>query len=131
MLFGEFGLFIHEGEDRKREEVGGSGTQRGKASKKPTADLTPFDTFPRLIKEIDDQFRRLFRFFHDNAVAGAGDDFKFAAIRNPLGVGFAVGAGHEVVFLSPDDQRRRRMRMSAEPLARAEIPCYSDWQRGG
>jgi hypothetical protein len=42
VLFGEFSLFINEGEDRKREEVGGSGTQRGKASEKPTADLTPF-----------------------------------------------------------------------------------------
>jgi len=46
VLFGEFGLFIHEGEDRKREEVSESGTQRGKASKKPTADLTPFSFFP-------------------------------------------------------------------------------------
>jgi hypothetical protein len=30
---------------------------------------------PRLIKEIDDQFRSLFRFLHDHTVAGAGDDF--------------------------------------------------------
>jgi hypothetical protein len=42
VLFGEFGLFIHEGEDRTREEVGGSGAQRGKPPKKPTADLIPF-----------------------------------------------------------------------------------------
>lgn len=44
VLIGEFGLFIHEGEDRKREEVGGSARQRGKPFKKPTAALTPFET---------------------------------------------------------------------------------------
>jgi len=52
VLFGEFGLFIHEGEDRKQEEVGGSGTQRGTASKKPTADLTPFLVLFRSAEEL-------------------------------------------------------------------------------
>jgi len=44
VLFDGFGLFIDEGEDRKREEVGGSGTQRGKASKKANSGFAPFLT---------------------------------------------------------------------------------------
>ena len=35
-----------------------------------------------LREEIENQFRRLFRLFHVGAVAGAGEDFQFAAIRN-------------------------------------------------
>lgn len=69
--------------------------------------LTMMSYWPRLIKEIDNQFRRLFRLLHDHAVAGAGDDCQFAAIWNQLGVGFAVGARYEVVLLAPDVQRRR------------------------
>ena len=60
----------------------------------------------RLIKEIKNPFRGVVRFLYDAAVAGGGDDVQVAAIRNELGVGFAVGARHEVVFLAPDDQRR-------------------------
>ena len=59
-----------------------------------------------------------------DAVAGGWDDFQFTAVGQELRVGFAVGAWYEVIFFTPDDQRRRLD--SVEPVILRDIPHIAD-----